>query len=86
MHDASLTRSAIEARTATREALARALTSSLVDTLATFEAYARALPDLAVPKRAEFNPPLWELGHIGWFHEYWIARNEVPAGFRSCEA
>ena len=75
MHDASLTRSAIEARTATREALARALTSSLVDTLATFEAYARALPDLAVPKRAEFNPPLWELGHIGWFQEYWIARN-----------
>lgn len=75
MHDASLTRSAIEARTGTREALVRALTASRADTLATFEAYARALPDLAVPKRAEFNPPLWELGHIGWFQEYWIARN-----------
>ena len=24
---------------------------------------------------AELNPPLWELGHIGWFQEYWIARN-----------
>jgi hypothetical protein len=75
MHDASLTRSAIEARTGTREALARALTASRAETLATFEAYARALPDLAVPKRAEFNPPLWELGHIGWFQEHWIARN-----------
>lgn len=75
MHDASLTRSAIEARTGTREALARALTASRADTLATFEAYARALPDFAVPPRAEFNPPLWELGHIGWFQEYWIARN-----------
>jgi gamma-glutamyl hercynylcysteine S-oxide synthase len=75
MHDASLTRSAIEARTGTRQALARALTASRADTLATFEAYARALPDFAVPLRAEFNPPLWELGHIGWFQEYWIARN-----------
>ena len=75
MHDASLTRSAIEARTGTREALARALTASRADTLATFEAYARALPDFAVPLRAEFNPPLWELEHIGWFQEYWIARN-----------
>ncbi len=75
MHDASLTRSAIEARTGTREALARALTASRADTMATFEAYARALPDFAVPLRAEFNPPLWELGHIGWFQEYWIARN-----------
>ena len=21
------------------------------------------------------NPPLWELGHVGWFQEWWIARN-----------
>jgi gamma-glutamyl hercynylcysteine S-oxide synthase len=21
------------------------------------------------------NPPLWELGHIAWFQEYWIGRN-----------
>jgi iron(II)-dependent oxidoreductase len=21
------------------------------------------------------NPPLWQIGHIGWFQEYWIARN-----------
>ncbi|MEP6740021.1 MAG: SUMF1/EgtB/PvdO family nonheme iron enzyme [Caldimonas sp.] len=23
----------------------------------------------------EFDPPLWTLGHIGWFQESWIARN-----------
>lgn len=28
-----------------------------------------------VPLLAEVNPPLWELGHVGWFQEAWIARN-----------
>jgi hypothetical protein len=51
------------------------LTASRADTLASFAAYTRALPDLAVPMRAELNPPPWELGHIGWFQEYRIARN-----------
>lgn len=55
--------------------LARELRAARRDTLATFEAYQRALPDLTVPYRAELNPPLWELGHVGWFQEYWIARN-----------
>ena len=32
-------------------------------------------PQLRVPQRAEINPPLWELGHIAWFQEYWIGRN-----------
>ncbi len=26
------------------------------------------------PKLATVNPPLWEIGHIGWFHEYFILR------------
>ena len=30
---------------------------------------------LAVPMKPEFNPPLWTLGHIGWFQEWWTARN-----------
>ena len=25
--------------------------------------------------RNGINPPLWMIGHIGWFQEYWIARN-----------
>ena len=27
------------------------------------------------PRLAIVNPPLWELGHVGWFEEFWIARN-----------
>ena len=29
----------------------------------------------SVPEAPDVNPPLWELGHIGWFQEWWIARN-----------
>lgn len=28
-----------------------------------------------LPYAAELNPPLWELGHVAWFQEWWIARN-----------
>jgi iron(II)-dependent oxidoreductase len=28
-----------------------------------------------VPYAAELNPPLWELGHVAWFQEWWVARN-----------
>ena len=55
-------------------ALALALANSRRDTLALFEACEHALPDLRVPQRAELNLPLWELGHIGWFQEFWLAR------------
>ena len=54
--------------------LAAALQASRQDTLATFAACESALQGLAVPQRESLNPPLWELGHIGWFQEYWIAR------------
>ncbi len=30
---------------------------------------------VVVPIKPELNPPLWTLGHIGWFQEWWIARN-----------
>jgi gamma-glutamyl hercynylcysteine S-oxide synthase len=26
------------------------------------------------PRRPEVNPPLWEIGHIGWFQELWCLR------------
>lgn len=84
MHDSSLTRAAHEARQGGPEALAAALADSRADTLATFAAYEQALPGLAVPLRAEINPPLWELGHIGWFQEFWIGRNpELGRGHRA---
>ena len=62
-------------------ALTQALRDSRADTLATFARVEQALPDLRVPQRAELNPPLWELGHIGWFQDYWLARNpQRPSG------
>jgi ergothioneine biosynthesis protein EgtB len=86
MHDASLTpapaavpQAARSARTGSRNELGEALANSRRDTLATFDAYEQALPQLRVPLRAELNPPLWELGHIGWFQEFWIARNPERA-------
>ncbi len=57
--------------------LSAALVASRRDTLATFLVYETAFKDseLSVPMRADLNPPVWELGHIGWFQEFWVARN-----------
>jgi ergothioneine biosynthesis protein EgtB len=33
-----------------------------------------------VPELAIINPPLWELGHLGWFAEWWILRGAGPDG------
>jgi len=63
------------ARSAPAPLLADALRASRSDTLATFAACERALPGLVVPQRSTLNPPLWELGHVGWFQAYWLARN-----------
>ncbi|MDO9284484.1 MAG: selenoneine synthase SenA [Aquabacterium sp.] len=74
MHDASVTAAAAAARQGSAAALAAALIDSRRDTLATFETYRQALPGLQVPQRTELNPPLWELGHIGWFQAWWLQR------------
>lgn len=67
---------AIAARSGGREVLAAALRDSRARTLALLDAYVDALgATLAVPHSAQLNPPLWEVGHIGWFQDYWIARN-----------
>ena len=34
---------------------------------------------------AELNPPLWELGHVAWFQEWWIARNRERALGVACD-
>ena len=76
---ASRVRAGSEAERARRgdaRALAAALQDSRRDTLATLALYEAALgPALEVPQRPSLNPPRWELGHIGWFQEFWIARN-----------
>ncbi len=40
---------------------------------------------LRVPLLPELSPPLWELGHIGWFQEFWIARNLQRARGAACD-
>ncbi|MDO9074498.1 MAG: selenoneine synthase SenA [Rubrivivax sp.] len=72
------------ARQGDAAALAQALQDSGRDTLATFAAYEAALPGLVVPQRDELNPPLWELGHIGWFHSWWLGR--FPAHAQGVDA
>ena len=64
------------ARTAHASLLAELLQASRARTLGLVAAYEAALgTTLPVPCSPQLNPPLWELGHIGWFQEYWIARN-----------
>ncbi len=54
-----------------------ALTEGRAQLLAMFEGFARCLGPrgLQIGFDPTLNLPLWELGHIGWFEEWWIARN-----------
>ncbi len=70
-------------RSAGKELLSLALIDARNHTLRWATALAAArdgralrLPDdLAPAPAAELDPPLWTLGHIAWFQEYWIGRN-----------
>ena len=56
------------------------LQASRTRTLALLDAYATALgPQLTVSQAPQLNLPLWELGHVGWFQEFWIGRNRQRA-------
>ena len=64
-------------RSGGKELLALALMDARNHTLHLFSKYQHALESVnyVVPWGLAVNPPLWELGHIGWFQEWWIARN-----------
>jgi gamma-glutamyl hercynylcysteine S-oxide synthase len=64
--------------------LAQELRRAREITLALFDAY-EAAGVLDVPRTSEFNPPLWELGHIGWFQQWWVARNRQRHLGTACE-
>jgi EgtB-related family protein len=67
---------AIAARCGGRDVLAAALRDCRARTLTLLDAYVDAIgAKLVVPYSPQLNPPLWEVGHIGWFQDYWIARN-----------
>ena len=67
--------------------LSLALMDARNHTLHLFAQYQESLEAVAyvVPQSADVNPPLWQLGHIGWFQEWWIARNMQRALGTRCE-
>ena len=74
-------------RGAGRELLSLALMDARNHTLHLFGQYQKALEavNFVVPQLATINPPLWELGHVGWFQEWWIGRNMQRALGQRCE-
>ena len=74
-------------RGAGKELLSLALMDARNHTLHLFSQYQNALGKVNynVPMLPVLNPPLWELGHVGWFQEWWIARNMQRALGERCE-
>lgn len=70
------------------EPVRQALVAARARTLALAEAYSQALAPagMQVPYQPTLNPPLWEWGHVGWFQEYWLARNRQRASGVACES
>lgn len=75
MHGKYAIESSINWRKANATQIADGLQSLRIKTLAVFDAYVAA-DKLVVPYADELNPPLWELGHLAWFQEHWMSRNE----------
>ncbi|MDM0012776.1 SUMF1/EgtB/PvdO family nonheme iron enzyme [Variovorax sp. J22P168] len=68
-------------RRAGRELLSLALIDARNHTLHLLSLYQQAMGNdtLAVPATEGLDPPVWLAGHIGWFAEWWIARNTQRA-------
>jgi ergothioneine biosynthesis protein EgtB len=74
-------------RRAPPDVLAAALRSARDYTLALFDALEAdgfAAPH-AVPRLATINPPLWELGHLAWFAEWYLVRGAASSHPASAE-
>jgi gamma-glutamyl hercynylcysteine S-oxide synthase len=71
----------IATRQAGREVLSLALMDARNHTLHLMGQFESTIPqlrfaaDLSVPQVAQALPPLWLLGYVGWFQEWWIGRN-----------
>ncbi len=68
--------------------LSLALMDARNHTLHLFAQYQNGLEKVhyEVPQSETINPPLWELGHVGWFQEWWIARNMQRAMGMRCHS
>ena len=73
-------------RSAGRELLSLALMDARNHTLQLFAEFQAALErdNFVVPQLPTINPPLWELGHVGWFQEWWIGRTLQRAQGSHC--
>jgi EgtB-related family protein len=60
------------------QSLTKALQEIRDHSIRSFECYLSS-DSLSIPLKAGLNPPAWELGHIAWFQEYWIGRNQQRA-------
>lgn len=67
------------------QAVRAALLAARERTLALAQDFLAALgPVPRLPLAPWLNPPLWEWGHVGWFQEWWLARNpQRSAGVRA---
>ena len=74
-------------RRADRDALSLALMDARNHTLGLFAEFQHALQAQAmnITPADCVNPPLWELGHVGWFQEWWIGRNLQRAQGTRCD-
>ena len=63
--------------------LSKALEQLREQTLHSFEFYLSA-NKLNIPLKTGMNLPVWELGHLVWFQEYWIARNPQRSQGLAC--
>ena len=74
-------------RGAGKALLSLALMDARNHTLRLFGQYQQALEgaNFAVPQLPVLNPPLWEIGHVGWFQEWWIGRNRQRSRGLRCE-
>ncbi|PUE15004.1 selenoneine synthase SenA [Limnohabitans sp. MMS-10A-178] len=64
--------------------LSKALAHLREQTLNSFDCYL-SNNMLTVPHKAGLNPPVWELGHVAWFQEYWIGRNLQRSKGLACD-
>ena len=75
-------------RRAGRDLLSLALIDARNHTLHLLSLYEKALGSPALPMPAaipdDIDPPIWLAGHIGWFAEWWIARNTQRAFGAEC--
>jgi gamma-glutamyl hercynylcysteine S-oxide synthase len=72
-------------RNANAQQLAQAFAQGRQQLLSLHAQLHAQLRDKPLPELGTLNPLLWELGHVAWFEEWWLARNPERALGVACE-